>query len=205
MNRMRTRPHKLQDPDEVERICRQYLDNCAESRAAARVQVKNGEYRTYGKWPSMVGLALALGIDKGTLQRYIAAHKPDNDIERERTYGESESVLSSNSRTDNLSVAQDTSSCDLIALDASNADKQYKSDSDIEYEEAQRQIRGTLARTRDEIEDTIFQGSSTGLIDSRTAAMLLGSFGYSDKPTQDNTKKIEFVNYDADDMKALFT
>ena len=73
------------------------------------------------------------------------------------------------------------------------------------YKIAQQQIRETLARVRLEIIRQVTEAADSGMIDSRIAQLRLSRLGIAAKGEQDNTKKIEFVNYDADDMKALFT
>ena len=73
------------------------------------------------------------------------------------------------------------------------------------YKIAQQQIRETLARVRLEIIRQVTEAADCGMIDSKIAQLRLSRLGIAAKVEQDNTKKIEFVNYDADDMKALFT
>ena len=192
---MRTRPPKYTDPDEVERICQKYLDDCKKSRDDNMVTLKNNSRMTYGSWPSTEGLSLALGISHGHLLRLIS-QAPDSS-ERERTYGDRESV----SLLETLNESNELSTQDGV----NTLDHVVRNQDDLEYENAQNDIREVLARVRVEIIRQVTEAADSGMIDSRIAQLRLSRLGIAAKVEQDNTKKIEFVNYDADDMKALFT
>ena len=196
---MRTRPPKLTDPAEVERICRAYLDDCAVDRERQTVILKSGAHATYGEWPSTEGLALALGISYGTLMRYIS-QAPDNGGEGD--YRGRESVPPSNSPSEILSSIQDTDSTALITGD--RGDTRDDLDTQDEYEHAQREIRETLARVRVEIIRTITQATDNGLIDSKIAQLRLARLGVAVKAEGDTGRKLELVGYTADEISDLF-
>lgn len=193
--------HKLTDPKEVERICQKYLDDCKQSRDDNMVTLKNNSRVTYGSWPSTEGLALALKIGYSTLMRYIS-QAPDED-ERERTYGDRESVSPSNDLALDSSIALDNPSS--LSTPDSECRKIEECEGKEGYENAQKAIRECLARVRLEIISQITDAADSGMIDSKVVQLRLSRLGIAAKVEQDNTKKIEFVNYDADDMKALFT
>lgn len=193
--------YKLTDPEEVERICQKYLEDCRISRENNMVTLKNNSRMTYGKWPSTEGLALALDISYGHLMRLISK-APDNGGEGD--YRGCEGVLSSNDLDLDGDSVQDTVSTDRSSSSNADSSKSSKLVSDG-YQEAQRAISECLARVRLQIVDEITEGADSGQIDSKIAQLRLSRLGIAAKVEQDNTKKIEFVNYDADDMKALFT
>ena len=190
--------YKLTDPDEVERICKKYLDDCRDSREKNMVILKSGAKHTYGKWPSTEGLALALDISYGHLMRLISkAPDNDNDPERERTYGESESV--SLLETDNES--NELSTQDGVNTDVDDSTGNYAKG----YREAQRAISETLARVRMQIIDEVTEGSDSGMIDSKIAQLRLSRLGIAAKVEQDNTRKVEIVGYTPAEIGELFT
>ena len=122
------------------------------------VTLKNGSLWTYGRWPSLEGLAIKLGISDRVLFRYLQeARKADqlDEYERERTYGESESVTNVNNTTS-------TKYLSVYRMDA---------------EKAQEDIRHVLARTRQEIIATVMQGGQCGLMDAHICSILLARFG----------------------------
>lgn len=130
------------------------------------VTLKNGSFWTYGRWPSLEGLAIKLGISDALLHRYLQqARKMDQlDDMRERTYGESESV----------SNASNTSSVKSLSV--------YR----LEAENVQEEIRDILARTRQEIIATVMQGGQCGLMDAHICSILLGRFGITATAQQTN-------------------
>jgi hypothetical protein len=203
---MRTRPPKYTDPAEVERICQKYLDDCKQSREENMVTLKSGAMHTYGKWPSTEGLALALGISYGHLMRLIS--EATDSYERERTYGESESVSLSSDLALDGDTTQDTVSLDRSSVSSTSTDKSdidSSLDADKEYEEAQKQIRAALARVRLRIIEEITDAADSGMIDSKVVQLRLSRLGIAAKVEQDNTRKVEIVGYTPKEIGELFT
>lgn len=198
---MRTRPPKLQDPAEVERICRKYLDDCAADRANQTHTLKSGALVTYGEWPSYEGLSLALGIDVRTLERYISKAPVDGG---EGGYRGCRGVPSSNSQTDSLNSTKETDSTALKTGDIVYT-QECVDYVDGGYEDAHFEICRILARVKTEIIQQVTNGADSGQIDSKVAQLRLGRLGIVGKVEGDNTRKIEFVNYTADEVKALMT
>ena len=189
--------YKLTDPGEVDRICQKYLEDCRISRENNMVILKNNSRMTYGKWPSTEGLALALDISYGHLMRLISKAPDHDNDERERTYGESESVSTSNDLAIDGDSTLDTPSTVSDALSNVLVSK--------EYQEAQRAVSECLARVRLRIIDEITEGADSGQIDSRIAQLRLSRLGIAAKVEQDNTRKVEIVGYTASEINELFT
>lgn len=119
------------------------------------VQLKNGSLWTYGRWPSLEGLAIRLNISDRVLYRYLQDSRKSEQVdERERDL-ESERV----------SNVSNTSGVKSLSL--------YRQES----ENVQEVITQTLARTRQEIIATIMQGGQCGLMDAHICSILLGRFG----------------------------
>ena len=67
---MITKPCKLQDPIEVQKLVDSYFTDRENEKEV--LSLKNGDKRIYKSPPTMIGLASKLGIDRRTLQDYIS-------------------------------------------------------------------------------------------------------------------------------------
>lgn len=121
----------FRNPYLLEQRIESYFQECEASREVRNL--KSGDIRVRQKMPTMVGLAVHLGIDKSTLYAYL-----------------------NNERADTGCLGE----------------KEHKA------------IQDTLARARTRIELALLERAADGDCDSRTAAILLGSYGYAAKVEQ---------------------
>jgi len=154
------------------------------------VTLKNGSLWTYGRWPSLEGLALKLGISERVLYRYLAESRKQEQLDdRER-----ETIESESSTLDSFTNSNTKSTTELSI---------YRK----EAENVQERIRHTLARTRQEIIATIMQGGQCGLMDAHICSILLGRYGITAKEehTEGGTRVLieGITSGDAEELDAI--
>ena len=66
---MNTKPTCFDNPEELQEKVDAYFKHCEESKTV--YELKNGDIKIRQEYPSMVGLALWLGVHKDTLSSYI--------------------------------------------------------------------------------------------------------------------------------------
>lgn len=195
--------HALTDPEEVERICNEYLAECREEREKNTITVKNGERRVYAHWPSIEALALRLHVHPATLKRYLAEARRDEEGARGDYRGDGDSL--SNFLSQDSNATQDGHNADTVAQETGKTleDVERKEKECREYK-AHKAICDTLARVRTEIICDIIYGADTGLMEPRAAQARLASFGIG-KDEADNSRRVVLEGYTADDLKDLMT
>ncbi len=180
---MGKRAQILTDPDKLAAAVDAYF--AASEATAIRTTLKNNSIKIRREWPSVVGLALHLGVSKSTVLRHMG--KEGDGADNAGTG----KVLPYNTDTDTSATRGGEHDQDGTAA----------TDSAANVMDAQFQVRAILARARQRIEQIILDGAANGDIESRIAAALLCDFGYGVKSADSGEIVIRFADATAEQVR----
>lgn len=136
-------------PDELEKKIGEYFKHCEKTKEVR--QLKNGDIKVRMEWPSIIGLALYLGIRKDSMARYTDGDYPTAWLTAATCAGHPLKLA----YTDDKGI--------------------------FHGEKLSKDISAVFARARQKIEQYTLQGALAGDIEQRAASRALAQFGYRDQ------------------------